>query len=109
VISALALAVFMINKTLYPVSFDSEQWKNWEGNDDEWFLRWDMMNSLRQNHELKGMEKAELIKLLGEPDKQSENQFEYFLGFSRRGINTGHLNITFNEKDEVVDFIVTDG
>lgn len=38
--------------------FDSDKWKNSNLNsEDNWSLRWDMMNSLRNNHNLVGMQK----------------------------------------------------
>ncbi|RZL44250.1 MAG: hypothetical protein EOP00_20545 [Pedobacter sp.] len=45
--------------------FDAEKWKNSDLNTEEnWDLRWRMMNDLRKNHELVGMKKAEIKKFL---------------------------------------------
>jgi len=57
--------------------FSSEKWKNWEESEAEWSLRWDMMNSLRNNYELTGMTKDEIIELLGEPESKSQTEFSY--------------------------------
>ena len=55
------------------------------------------------------MTKPAIIKLLGEPNSKSNLGFEYYLGFSKRGINTGHLDIKFDENGIATDFSVTDG
>lgn len=88
--------------------FDSDKWKNWTESETEWSLRWDMMNSLRNNYKLKGMTKAQIIELLGKPESKSENEFGYYLGYSKRGINTGRLTIKF-DNNKVTDFSVWDG
>lgn len=63
-----------------------------------------MMNDLRKNHELVGMKKAEIEKLLGKPDSETNSEFSYYLGMTGKGINTGSLIITFNE-NEIVEKI----
>ena len=88
--------------------FDSVKWKSWTESETEWSLRWDMMNSLRNSHQLKGMSKSELLKLLGEPDSKTEIEFSYYLGYSKRGINTGRLTIKF-DNNKVTDFSVWEG
>ena len=62
------------------------------------------MEDLRKNHELLGMKKAEIEKLLGKPDSQINSEFSYYLGMTGTGINTGSLTITFNE-NEIVEKI----
>jgi hypothetical protein len=56
------------------------------------------MNSLRNNYDLIGMSKSEIITLLGKPDEgfTTENTFRYYLGYSHTGINTGSLIVTFD-------------
>ena len=88
--------------------FDSDKWKNWTESETEWSLRWDMMNSLRNNYELKGMSKKQILELLGEPESKTESEFSYYLGYANRGINTGRLTIKF-KKNKVVDYSVWDG
>jgi hypothetical protein len=75
--------------------FDSEKWKNWTMTEDEWTLRWDMTHDLQESHELNGMTEEQVIELLGQPGSQSKIEWTYDLGMARRGINTGTLNLTF--------------
>jgi hypothetical protein len=78
--------------------FDSEKWKTSNLTSEEnWSLRWDMMNSLRNNYNLVGMSKSEVIQLLGKPDENFTNEktFRYYLGYSHTGINAGSLKIDF--------------
>ena len=66
--------------------FDSEKWKNWtESGSGMVHYVWDMMNSLRNNHELRGKSKTQIIELLGIPETKNESEFGYYLGMS---INT---------------------
>lgn len=86
--------------------FDSEKWKNANSNlEQDWALRWDMMNSLRNNYDLIGMSKKEIITLLGKPDGDFsyDNTLEYFLGYTHTGINTGALRIKFT--NDIVESI----
>lgn len=78
--------------------FESEKWKTVDlNNESSQSLRWDMMNSLRNNYNLIGMSKKEIIDLLGNPDNNFTNEktFRYYLGYSHTGINTGSLIIDF--------------
>ncbi|MGV6861354.1 MAG: hypothetical protein ACWA41_06255 [Putridiphycobacter sp.] len=81
--------------------FNSEKWKNWTGMGPNPSLRWDMMNSLRNNYELKGKSKTEVIDLLGNPESKSDYDFGYYLGMSKHGIDTGHLTIYFDQNKRV--------
>ena len=107
-IGLLILIGFALKGRVTHEKFDSEKWKNWTESETEWSLRWDMMNSLRNNYDLTGMSKNEILKLLGEPESKTENECGYYLGFSKRGINTGRLTIKF-DNDKVTDFSVWDG
>lgn len=98
----------MSNRLSEP-TFESERWINWTESESEMSLRWDMMLSLRKKHELKGKTKTEVIELLGKPGTESNLNFGYYLGFSKRGINTGHLDIKFDEDGIATDYVVTDG
>lgn len=104
----LAAGAYLVNKLTEPISFDSEKWKNQVESEANWSVRWDMMNSLRKNYELKGMTKSEVIELLGEPSQKYNSTFSYDLGSSKRGINYGYLELTFNEKGIVSNFVVGD-
>ena len=107
-IGVILLIGFILKGKITHEKFDSNKWKNWTESEAEWSLRWDMMNSLRNNYELKGMSKKQILELLGEPESQTESEFFYYLGYSKLGINTGRLTIKF-EKDKVVDYSVWDG
>lgn len=90
-------------------SFDSDKWKNWEESEAEWSLRWNMMNSLRNDFDLKELTQSEIIELLGEPDSKSKHEFSYNLGYSKTGINTGRLTIKFVGDGLVKDYLVWQG
>ncbi len=107
-IGVIVLIGFGLKGRITHEQFDSYRWKNWTESETEWSLRWEMMNSLRNNYELKGLTKAQIIELLGEPESKTKNEFGYFLGYSKRGINTGRMTINF-EKNKVTDFSVWDG
>ncbi|MGO4920996.1 hypothetical protein [Maribacter spongiicola] len=103
----LVVGIYISNRLAEP-NFDSDKWKNWTETESEMSLRWDMMRSLGKNHELKGMNKAKIIELLGTPDSELKSTFTYYLGYSKRGINQGYLDIVFDENGIVVDYSVTD-
>lgn len=65
-----------------------------------------MMNSLRKNHQLKGKTKQQILEPLGEPNSQSKNQLSYYLGYSKKGVNTGTLFIDFSDENVVAGFFV---
>jgi hypothetical protein len=100
---------FALKGNITHEQFDSGKWKNWTESEAELSLRWDMMNSLRNNHELNGKTKMEIIALLGKPDSETNFDFRYYLGMSKRGINTGSLTIKFNEEGIVTNFSVWQG
>ena len=97
--SILIITGFSLRGKISGEKFDSEKWKNWENTEEEWSLRWDMMNSLRNNYKLIGMSRTEIINLLGQPNNEfsSSNSFRYFLGFAKSGIDTGSLIIEFEK------------
>ena len=95
---SLILCGFGLRGKLSGEKFESEKWKTSDLNDENnQSLRWDMMNSLRNNHNLIGLSKNEIISLLGKPDENFTNEktFRYYLGYSHTGINTGSLIIEF--------------
>ena len=102
--------VFSLKGRISYVQFDSDKWKNWTPSlESEWSLRWDMMNSLRNNYKLKEMNKTEIVKLLGKPTSKSDYEFIYSLGYTNRGINTGSLTIKFNKNNKVFEYSVWQG
>ncbi len=91
--------------------FDSNKWKTTKlDNENDWSIRWDMMNSLRNNHKLVGMSKNQIVKLLGKPDSSfsTPKSFRYYLGYAHFGIDTGSLIIEF-ENETVENYLVTRG
>jgi hypothetical protein len=98
---------FLLKGNFSGAEFNSEKWKNFNGNkEDEWSLRWNMMNSLRNNYELEGMTKEKVLELLGKPDSHSQNKFNYYLGYAKWGIDVGNLTIFFNENGIVKSYLV---
>ncbi len=90
--------------------FDSHKWKNSNFTlEENWDLRWKMMNDLRNNFELVEMNKAEIVKLLGNPDYKENNDYCYNLGMTGTGINTGNLTIFFDENNKVKKIKVRQG
>ena len=54
-------SIFLLRGKISGEKFESQKWKTANMNSEEnWSLRWDMMNSLRNNYELKGMTKDEM-------------------------------------------------
>ncbi len=108
IMSFLILIGFVLLGKISGEKFDSAKWKTADMNSEvNWSLRWDMMNSLRNNYELIGMSKKEIISLLGQPiDEFSKNDiFYYSLGMARSGVETGVLIIRF-ENDRVISYLV---
>lgn len=90
--------------------FDSNLWKTADLNaENNMSLRWDMMNSLRGNHNLIGKSKTEIINLLGQPSDVTNNVYYYYLGYSGTGINAGSLRISFDSKRKVSEIFVWQG
>lgn len=106
VIGVIALVGFLLKGKITHEPFDSNKWKNWEETETTWSLRWDMMNSLRNKHELKGKTKTEIIELLGEPERKTNSEFSYYLGMAKFGIDIGTLTIKFDETENVIEFNV---
>jgi outer membrane protein assembly factor BamE (lipoprotein component of BamABCDE complex) len=67
------------------------------------------MNDLRNNKQLIGMNKTQIVNLLGEPDDEVNNDYNYYLGYSGTGINTGSLRISFNRNNVVEKINVWQG
>lgn len=104
------MAAFFLKGRIVHEKFDSTIWKTANLNlEENWSLRWDMMNDLRNKYKLVGMTKREIIDLLGEGGEPSSLEFTYYLGYSKRGINTGTLLITFNDEDIVTEVRVWQG
>lgn len=109
IFGAIILIGLVLRGNMDHESFEPDRWKNWVESESEPSIRWNMMNSLREKHPLKGMTKKEVLELLGEPESKTENEFNYYLGASKRGISTGRLTILFDDNNRVSDFSVWDG
>ena len=111
IVSTIFLIGFLLKGTIPHEPFDSEKWKSWikSNSESDMSLRWDMMNSLRKNYELKGMTRDEIIDLLGEPQRKDQVEFIYNLGYSKHGVNTGSFTIRFGNNDKVTNFSVWEG
>ena len=55
------------------------------------------------------MTKFEVVDLLGEPDADDPAEISFYLGTSRKGINTGRFIQIFGTGDLVTSFDVSDG
>jgi len=53
-------------------------------------------------------DKEKIIDLLGEPDYDNNNEYQYFLGDTGQGINTGTLIIKFVD-NSVTEVIIIQG
>ncbi len=90
--------------------FNSEKWKNADYKlEENWSIRWDMMNSLRNENELIGKSYVEIIQILGKPDEESKNQLYYNLGYTGNGINAGTLTIEIDDEKKVISINVHEG
>ena len=109
-VGVLVALSFVLKGKITHERFDSVKWKTADLNSElNWSLRWDMMNSLRNNNKLIGKTKKEITELLGEPESKSKTEYKYYLGYSKRGINTGTLTIKFSTEGRVLDYKVWEG
>ncbi|MCV9385503.1 hypothetical protein [Reichenbachiella ulvae] len=90
------------------VEFNSELWKSWEETESNVSLRWDMTHDLATNYNLIGKSPKQIIELLGKPSSQSNSELRYYLGMSRKGIDTGSLILVL-EKGKVVNYKIWHG
>jgi hypothetical protein len=110
IIVTIILTAFMLRGKIPHEKFNSEKWKTANLNlEENMTLRWDMMNDLRNRYKLVGMTKKQVIELLGSNGDNTGSEFSYYLGYSKTGINTGRLTITFNNKDIVTEIHVWEG
>jgi hypothetical protein len=109
-IAIIILTAFFLRGKITHEKFDSTIWKTANLNIEEnMTLRWDMMNDLRKKYKLVGVTKNEIIDLLGDPGDKASSEFRYYLGYSKTGINTGTLIITFNDKNIATEIRVWQG
>lgn len=99
----------MRGKTIYK-KFNSDLWKNADLKlEKNWSIRWDMMNSLRNENDIIGKSYEEIIQILGNPDNETENELLYNLGYTGNGINTGNLIIILDKNKKVTNLKVHEG
>jgi len=79
--------------------FSKESWQN----DADY--RYEMINDLRNNYLFIGMEKTEVINLLGEPDSSDTS---YYLGYPGNHIDPEILRITYMD-DKISSIWVGEG
>ena len=106
------IIVFFLNSCgqISHQKFDANKWQNANLNlEENWDLRWQMMNDLRNNFDLEEMNKTQIIKSLGNPDSETKNEYNYNLGMTGTGINTGNLTIVFKENNKVKKINVRQG
>lgn len=109
VVIAIPTTFFLRGKIVHE-KFNSKIWKTADLNSElNLSLRWDMMNDLRNKYKLIGMTKNEIINLLGIPENETNSEFRYYLGYSKRGINTGSLIITFDQNKIATEIRVWQG
>ncbi|MFV0153927.1 hypothetical protein OBK22_13445 [Empedobacter falsenii] len=104
----IAILLFSCGKISHE-KFDSNKWKEEINTEENWTLRWKMMNDLRNNYKLEAKTKNEIIDLLGNPDVKFQNVFQYSLGYTGKGINTGTLYIYFDSQNKVENISVSEG
>lgn len=98
-----------INDYMNATPFNSQKWIEAENETEEnWKDRWNMRRDLMANYDLKGKSKEEIIKLLGRPSGESENQMSYSLGPAIIGIDMGTLLIKL-ENEKVQSYRVYSG
>lgn len=79
-------------------NFDSKKWKTWDVTNSDYISRWDMVDDLIENYNLKGKTKIQIEEILGKPLQEEPNSSEiysYDLGPCGRGIDFGSLHIFF--------------
>ena len=109
-LSLMLILGFALRGRITHVKFNSEKWKTTNLNLEENFsLRWDMMNSLRKEHDLVGKTNKEIQKILGKPDDSWDKEISYYLGYTGTGIYTGTLHIKFDSRKIVTEIKVSQG
>lgn len=91
------------------ISFDSQRWKTWEQTEAQCCTRWRMVRSLTKRHDLVGMQRSEVIQLLGELGNERPGLLYYYLGMTGHGIDSGSLSLYLNEAGEVERYEVRSG
>ncbi len=88
--------------------FDAERWKAQRGLDLRDNPRQGMMREVRALLH-PGLSKAEVLNLLGEPDRRQDNRFEYDLGMRPLGIDYQSLVLDFDASGRLLRFRTVQG
>lgn len=94
------LVLTIISPSCNDIDFNPEQWKDWEENESNMHMRWDMVDDLMANYLHKGMELGEVENFMGNvayDTIQNELVARYLLGPCRSGISYGTLELTFRQ------------
>ena len=92
---AVSLYVFSpsISDFFNQTDFERETWIGWEETESTLDQRWNMVNDLINNYDLKGKNISQIKELLGQPSYESKNEISYNLGPTGHGINYGSLSL----------------
>ena len=105
-----AFAIFFFDRTSADSQFNSEIWKAQQYSTEANNPRAAMIADLEKNYLRKGMTRAEIEGLLGEPDtiraikSSSTKRHRYNLGSSPYGIDHDFFIIEIDSSDKAVDF-----
>lgn len=87
-----------------PKDFDADVWRAQRGSTARETPRTGLVVPLERNHLHKGMTRAAVIELLGEPDRRQPRSDHYRLGASPVGIDFETYVIEYDEQDLVTGF-----
>ncbi|GGG60582.1 hypothetical protein [Bizionia arctica] len=109
IFGAIILIGFVLKGNISHEQFDSEKWKNWTELENDYLLRWNMMNSLQSAYELKGKTKTEIIELLGYPEFETiGNSIGFCLDSPHFEKCEKQLIFQFDETNTIIDLKVYD-
>lgn len=88
--------------------FNSAEWKisDCKGAEDN-LPRQQMVSDLMKNHGLEKLNRQQVIELLGDTEDKEPNAMFYCLGASGFGPDYDMLKIEFDDKDNVIKYIIT--
>lgn len=87
-------------------SFDAALWRAQNGSQSADNPRAGQIEALEKHHLRKGMARAQVHELLGEPDLKTRDSDRYFLGVAPMGIDPEEYVITYDASDRVSSFKV---
>jgi hypothetical protein len=82
VVATVIVAILLLRGKIPHEKFNSNKWKTANLNlEENWTLRWDMLNDLRNRYHLVGMTKTQIVDLLGSSGDTISHEFRYYLGY----------------------------